>query len=169
MLTAFLGVGLVISTKIGGGNNLHNLDMFLIGLLITAGIAWEAGAYTWFLENASRPNWVGPLALMLVLFPFYNTMQDTEPQIVPGQEVSQVGVEWVQRAVSQAQTCGEVLFIDNRQLLTFGYIRGVPLIPDLLGDLEDALCRLARHSWRTVQRIRDRGLGKTGELRDQTG
>jgi hypothetical protein len=31
-LLAFLVVGLIVSTKIGGGGDLHNLDMFLIGI-----------------------------------------------------------------------------------------------------------------------------------------
>ena len=37
-LAAFLTVGLIASTKIGGGGDLHNTDMFLIGLLFAAAI-----------------------------------------------------------------------------------------------------------------------------------
>ena len=39
MLTGFCAVGLLISVKIGGGSNLHNLDMFLIALLIITTLA----------------------------------------------------------------------------------------------------------------------------------
>ena len=44
-LALFLIVGLVVSVKIGGGSNLHNLDMYLIGLLFAAALAWRAGGF----------------------------------------------------------------------------------------------------------------------------
>ena len=37
----FLMVGLIISVKIGGGDNLHNLDMFLISLIFVTALAWD--------------------------------------------------------------------------------------------------------------------------------
>ena len=40
--TAFLVVGLIVSTKIGGGGDLHNLDMFLITVVFAGGLAWKA-------------------------------------------------------------------------------------------------------------------------------
>src|SRR5262249_10515946 len=47
-LLAFLAVGLIASTKSGGGGDLHNLDMFLIGLVFAAIIFWQHGADRWF-------------------------------------------------------------------------------------------------------------------------
>ena len=44
---AFLVVGLVASVKIGGGGDLHNMDMFLIGLLFTSALAWQNGGSDW--------------------------------------------------------------------------------------------------------------------------
>ena len=41
ILLVFLLGGLVVSVKIGGGNNLHNLDAFLVLLLICAGIVFS--------------------------------------------------------------------------------------------------------------------------------
>jgi hypothetical protein len=49
-MLAFLGVGLVASVKIGGGGDLHNLDMFLIGMLFVAALAWRNGKF----EGQSR-------------------------------------------------------------------------------------------------------------------
>ena len=43
-LILFLIVGLIISVKIGGGADLHNMDMFLIGLVFVTALAWKAGA-----------------------------------------------------------------------------------------------------------------------------
>jgi hypothetical protein len=53
MSIAFLVVGIIVSVKIGGGSNLHNVDMFLIGLLFAGMLAWEAGLREWIL-NPSR-------------------------------------------------------------------------------------------------------------------
>ena len=36
----------------------------------------------------------------------------------------------IRQAVDEAKSRGEVLFLDQRQLLTFGYIRDVQLVPD---------------------------------------
>ena len=52
---AFLAVGLIVSTKIGGGGDLHNLDMFLIGIFFTAVIAWENGGRQWLSEIDTIP------------------------------------------------------------------------------------------------------------------
>ena len=38
---AFLAVGLIASAKIGGGSNLHNIDMFWITLALIAAWAWK--------------------------------------------------------------------------------------------------------------------------------
>ena len=47
----FLIAGLIFSVKIGGGSNLHNLDMFLILMLIVSALAWKAGMGGWLAEK----------------------------------------------------------------------------------------------------------------------
>ena len=34
------------------------------------------------------------------------------------------------RKCANARSQGEILFMDQRQLLTFGYVRNVPLVPE---------------------------------------
>jgi hypothetical protein len=156
VLAAFLLVGLVISTKIGGGGDLHNLDMFLIGLLFSAGMVWEKTDRQWLTEGASLPAWMRVALIALVALPAYGsllhmrpllyaddfsrlkTLTDIEdpyadPRVLgllpPRDEVGET-LALIQQQVADAQTRGEVLFMDQRQLLTFGYIQGVPLISE---------------------------------------
>lgn len=63
------------------------------------------------------------------------TLTDSDPQgkslgSLPPQEKVQTDLLEIQKAVATAQSQGEVLFMDQRQLLTFGYVEGVPLVPD---------------------------------------
>jgi hypothetical protein len=154
-LTAFLAVGLVISTKIGGGNNLHNLDMFLIALFFTATIAWKNGGQTWF-RTAAKPTWVKMLLLLLLALPAFpalkkisprlslseaeilevQTLTDYNPQTdppvatLPPEEEIQNALDYIGTASQKADAQGEVLFIDLRQLLTFGYVPKIRLVPE---------------------------------------
>jgi len=146
----------VISTKIGGGGDLHNLDMFLIGLLFSAGMVWEKTDRRWLTKGAALPAWMRVTLILLVALPAYGsllhlrpllyaddfsrlkTLTDIEdpyadPRVLgllpPRGEVGETLIR-IQQQVADAQTRGEVLFMDQRQLLTFGYIQGVPLISE---------------------------------------
>ena len=130
VLLAFLGVGLVISVKIGGGSNLHNLDMLLIGLLFWAALAWEAGLGDWLLAQRDRPWWAAALTLAVVLYPASQGMLKAHPMDLPSQERAAEALTVVQQKVSHFAQQGEVLFIDQRQLLTFNLVEQVPLVPE---------------------------------------
>ena len=125
MLSAFLIVGLIISTKIGGGDNLHNLDMYLVGLLLVVGWHWQRLGKQ-VLSELPKPLvlWavIGP---MMVLWEYGFAFR---PRL-PGLNVQKQALMFIQEAVEQALPKGEVLFMDQRQLLTFGYVR-IPLVPD---------------------------------------
>lgn len=151
-LIAFLMVGLVVSTKIGGGGDLHNMDMFLIGLLFTGAIAWNSGASAWLMNESVVPGLVkGMIVLSLVnsaLGPFQairsfgfgedaawiKTLTDAPSEkdldMLPLQQEIDSALQIIQEEVDTAGLQGEVLFMDQRQLLTFGYISGVVLVPE---------------------------------------
>lgn len=128
----FLG-GIVVSVKIGGGSNLHNLDAFLVLLLI-------ATSYVFFGKVASeakdkpfasrrQPSWlVIAWALALpVVFTLNAGLIEPQPQRA---QVNQA-TSTIQEAVDQAaQKDGQVLFISERQLHLFNQITGVPLSPE---------------------------------------
>lgn len=130
LLLGFLGIGLIVSVKIGGGSNLHNLDLFLVSLLFTLALAWRAGGDEVFLHLDRQPAWVqGLLALNMVIFA-YQALSEMRPLEIPDDKLVRNALEVIQEQVDENKANGDILFIDQRQLLTFGYIQDVPLVPD---------------------------------------
>lgn len=156
-LLAFLSVGLVVSVKIGGGGDLHNMDMFIIGLMFAAALAWQQTGHTWINSTHTAPTWIQLSLIALIVIPAYkpltsmrsiSTVKDIQlvaaladitpadplPNPLPGtlpSEEETVGVlKSIRKAAEHATSTGDVLFMDQRQLLTFGFIKGVPLIPE---------------------------------------
>jgi uncharacterized protein (DUF983 family) len=151
-LLAFLVVGLVASAKIGGGGDLHNMDMFLIGLLFTGVVAWYNGGKEWIQDSHNIPLWMKFIVALLVIVPAlaslreirsYNfngdiarllTLTDAPNEnslgLLPSQDTVDSALSVIREEVALAQQRGDVLFLDQRQLLTFGYITNVSLIPE---------------------------------------
>ncbi|HSL43247.1 MAG TPA: hypothetical protein VK897_07440 [Anaerolineales bacterium] len=155
-MLAFLVVGLIVSVKIGGGGDLHNLDMFIIGLMFAGAIAWRSGAYTWIDTSQTAPVWIQFTLLLLIALPGYKSLmllsplRITEdittvarladivedplpnplPDTLPSEPDTAKALSQLQGAVAQASQTGEVLFMDQRQLLTFGYVSDTPLVPE---------------------------------------
>ncbi len=128
-LAAFFVVGTIVSVKIGGGNNLHNYDMYLIGLLLALAVAWEHGLRAAFArwQGGWRP-WA-PWAWTLLLGPALLTTYYLSPRPLLSPDAPQV-LERLAAAARDAAHQGEVLFIDQRQLLTFYLGREIPLVPE---------------------------------------
>ncbi len=128
----FLG-GIVVSVKIGGGSNLHNLDAFLVFLSVVT-------SYIYFGQAASeetgqpllshrQPNWI-ILALALAL-PVLFTLPYGVLEPIPNKTQVKQALQTIQESVNQAtQKNGQVLFITERQLLVFNIIKGVAMSPD---------------------------------------
>lgn len=151
-LSAFLGVGLIVSTKIGGGGDLHNMDMFLAGLLFTAALAWHNGGMMWIQDSRAIPFTIKIVIILCLFIPALSSLrqirshrfnEDTKWLItladipdekslgmLPSQKIIDKTMQTIQREVSIAQQKGDILFMDQRQLLTFGYIKNVPLITE---------------------------------------
>ena len=133
-LIGFFGIGLVISTKIGGGGDLHNLDMFLVTLLVVT-VLWLTS-----LDLNSQlikwPVWTVVLIYFLafwVVYPFtpLHPGSDHHPRLSLANEnrVSEA-FSAVNSEVTKYAKSGEVLFMDHRQLLTFGYLPAIPFVPE---------------------------------------
>ena len=156
-LLAFLVVGLIVSVKIGGGGDLHNMDMFIIGLMFTGALAWQRINLREIASVQTFPVWIRMSLIALIVIPAYKpltlmspistskdiqlvvtladiTPADPLPNPLPGTLPSKAdtanALAGIQQAVLQAASAGDVLFMDQRQLLTFGFIEGVPLIPE---------------------------------------
>ena len=125
----FLGAGLLFSVKIGGGSNLHNLDMFLILLLIITSLAWKAGMGAWIFEKIRLDSSVCLLMLIAVLIPCWDSLSTAVPRVYPRPEITADAVEKIRETID-AHAEEDILFIDQRQLLTFGTVQKIPLIAD---------------------------------------
>jgi len=123
--------GIIVSVKIGGGGDLHNLDAFLVFWLIITSYLF---LNRYQLEGESQPAqfslnfglflvaMIIPILLLFQKNPVWE-FQDSQKQ---HQEVIQM-----QEAldITKAQD-GEILFITERQLLSFGYVQNADLEPD---------------------------------------
>jgi hypothetical protein len=130
MLAVLLAGGLIVSTKIGGGGDLHNMDAYLVllglavayfftgGIVLETGEAMEVPVLPW--ASLSMVVLVpAAFALLHIGTPFsYDPSRAALDLARVGEEVRSYGEQ------------GPVLFIYERQLLTFGLVPRVPLVPD---------------------------------------
>jgi len=141
MLMVLFGGGLVVSVKIGGGSNLHNLDAYLTLLMLVAAYFYFERMEGEVAESkyATLPGFtIHPLlhkgisACLLGLalfFPLYFAL--IQGEALPRYDFAQAGqaLERLERLI-QNNAKGEVLFISERQLLTFHYLKNIPLVAD---------------------------------------
>lgn len=125
-----LTAGLVASTKIGGGSNLHNLDMFFLLLVFILGAALREQVKANEIPFHHWPPWVKVLIFVGVLTPAWTIFSQGGPMVLPPQDLARAYVEDIQRTVDSSRGQGEILFIDQRQLLTFRAVKNVDLVPD---------------------------------------
>ena len=135
-LTSFLVVGLIISAKIGGGGDLHNLDMYLavLILIVMLGIISLLGR-----DDFHPGKWpLGIQAMLYILLiaasisfmPFSSYADNSSTRNLPSPAVTSQTLNKIRTEVASASSRGEVLFMDQRQLLSFGYINPIPFVPD---------------------------------------
>ncbi len=124
---AFLGVGLVASTKIGGGSNLHNLDMFWLALALVTGWAWK-NLVDICTQAGPRRAWGVALVSLALIAPAVYAIQYGSPLVLPSKDKVQTALASIRQNVAEAQPRGGVLFLDDRQLLTFGEVTNVALV-----------------------------------------
>jgi len=129
-----------VSAKIGGGSNLHNLDAFLALVLVLVvhiffgrfnpEAEFEPGE-TGAAARLTRQRWLAVGTALALLLPVYFAVRS--PDVLSRydrQETARV-IERLERFVSEAaQDGGRVLFISERQLLTFHMLPGIKLEPD---------------------------------------
>ncbi len=123
----FLMIGLIISVKIGGGNNLHNLDMYLVTLVILSGLMLK-GVNKIF--PSKWPLWAKGVLVLAMFVPSWNSFNTATPLQLPPQNIVANALETIQTEVKNAKLQGEILFVDQRQLLTFDFIKDVQLVSE---------------------------------------
>ncbi len=126
LFVLFVG-GAIVSTKIGGGGDLHNMDAYLVMLSVLAvaflgnQVAAESDAnLSW-----GRVSWSVVAAGLLIPLGFAISNIGFYPSF--DEDLAGNDVQLLQSAL---QNGGEVLFITERQLITFDYLNGVALVPE---------------------------------------
>lgn len=123
--------GLLVSIKIGGGTNLHNMDVFLVMLLVVAAELMFGKAVDERDEivHLPMPVWLKAIVILVpVWFAFSFLGRDVDPLDM---DHAQADLVTLQAYASEAAADGDdVLFISQRHLLTFGLIEGIPLVHD---------------------------------------
>ncbi len=130
VLAVLLAGGLIVSIKIGGGGDLHNMDAYLVALaLVTAYFLIQRveaepasspafGAVTW--------PWVAFLLILPVGFSLWRIL----PPLHYDRAQAAKDLSTLSQTVQSYSKSGEVLFIYERHLLTFGMIPNVPIVQD---------------------------------------
>jgi len=124
----FLG-GLVVSIKIGGGTNLHNMDVYLVMVYLIAVVVYFGRMLDQERQTVGIhiPFWLkAAIFAMPVLFAISFVGRTVAPLDA---QAAQDNLDQLQQYVDEAVADGgEVLFISQRHLITFGLIRNVPLV-----------------------------------------
>jgi len=132
LLLIFFAGGLVVSVKIGGGTNLHNMDAYLVLLLVAA----SALAFGTYAPAQNRKPLVplkvsAGLLVALLAIPVCFAVLSGGPLDLPEQRVTSEILAQIQAAADEVLADGgEVLFISQRHLLTFRLVDQVPLVPE---------------------------------------
>lgn len=130
MLTLLLVGGLVVSTKIGGGGDLHNMDAYMV-LLSLLGAYFGRGAVSperRFERAAPAAPW--SIAALVVTVPVAFSLLRMASPFRYDAAAAAADLGALQQEIGQLGTSGEVLFMYERQLLTFGMVPKVDLVPE---------------------------------------
>jgi hypothetical protein len=130
MLIVLLGGGLVVSTKIGGGGDLHNMDAYIVLLgMITLYFMSER------VESESTPLPTPKMDLSLAIFllliiPATFSFSHIIPPIRYDHKQAADDLLTLRQTMQSYSKDGEVLFIYERHLLTFDMIPGIRVVPE---------------------------------------
>jgi hypothetical protein len=127
MLGVLLAGGVVVSVKIGGGSNLHNLDAYLLLLLVVVSYAGLGHVEGLGQAGGNRIPWAG--YLLLVGVPLLFNLKYGGPPNPPDPGIAEQVIGEVHRQIAGLGADPHVLLISERQLLTFGQLGPTTLIP----------------------------------------
>ena len=132
LLILFAG-GLTVSVKIGAGGDLHNLDAFIILLMVVAGTLFWDRQVNEPLASSSVAGSPFPWQLVAlgILVAVWFAIQSVQPVHTYDSAAADAALTQIRSKVEQvAQNDGEVLFISQPQLLAFKNIVEVSPIGD---------------------------------------
>lgn len=130
MILILLAGGLVVSTKIGGGGDLHNMDAYMV-ILALIGVYFFSGRVE--TETTATPRFetaTWPILALMLIVPIGFSLSRVIPPFTYNKTNAAEGLHVLRESVQSYSQSGEVLFIYERQLLTFGMIPNVQVVPE---------------------------------------
>lgn len=129
ILLLFFAGGLLVSAKIGGGSDIHNLDAYVILTLILVGyLYFDKAAPDLPVSPPAVPGW---LTAFLVVLPAMIVLISTNAIVIPNQAHGQEAVDALREVVQEGQAQGKpVLFLTQRHLLTFHLLGDAQVVND---------------------------------------
>lgn len=131
ILVALMVAGLVVSSRIGGGNNIHNMDSFLVILaVITVYVTFNRFTPDKVGENKLRALPV-PLVMLAFLVPLLFVFNVLRPLPTLDTGRAWADIQQVKTIIDDYRSENdEILFINQRHLLTFDVIEDVELVAE---------------------------------------
>lgn len=132
-LAVFFAGGLVVSVKIGAGSNLHNMDAFMLLLLVAVYYMEFSAHFPEIPTNLAAIPLRSTAATLMLLLPFCLTLNGYFPRPIYSAESLQHDLMEINGYIEVAQSKkpdAEILFVNQRQLLTFGYVQNTRLLAD---------------------------------------
>jgi len=128
MILALFAGSAVVSTKIGGGGDLHNMDTYavLIGIVALYFFSGRVQAESSETQIRVRP---APVFAIALIIPLLFLIPALSPYPVYNEGQNQQAHEQLIQAANNAGKKGPVLFINDRQVITLGEVN-VPLVYD---------------------------------------
>ena len=127
MLGILLAGGVAVSVKIGGGSNLHNLDAYLLLLLVVVSYVGLGRVEGPGQAGGSRIAWAG--YLLLIGVPLLFNLKYGGPLSRPDPDLAAQVIGEVRRQIAGLGPDPQVLLVSERQLLTFGQLGPTALVP----------------------------------------
>lgn len=126
MILVLFGGSLVVSAKIGGGGDLHNMDTYavLLGVVSAYFIGGKAVSED---KTAFRPPRSWPVTAVALVIPPLFLIPSLAPRLTYSHTLAANHLQQLKTLVESAE--GPVLFTTERHLLTFKQINA-PLIPE---------------------------------------
>jgi hypothetical protein len=130
LFVLFIG-GIIVSLKIGGGANLHNMDAYFTLLVIVLACIVFARYTTESGESAKPVLLPWFLVILLILMPAWSYLQFNLGIRTYNSTRTQSVLADLQQYVNDANARGgEILFITQRQLVSMHMLKGVTLVPE---------------------------------------
>lgn len=123
IIVFFLG-GLLVSVKIGGGADLHNMDAFAVFLVIIPLLFFSKTT-----NNLELSGFSWGMLVWALITPLIFTLPNMVELPVFHTNYNQDGVKVIKTLAEQKAEDGEILFINERHLVTFGMI-DIPIVGD---------------------------------------